>query len=274
MLCGVSQSEPGGEETTRRVREVGDHPALTALARGGFVASGLLHVVMGWIAVQVVLETDERPVDPGGALDQLSDAPLGAVLLWACALGFWALALVEAITAGVGICRPVDRFRSAAKAAVYAVLGVWAATHARGEGQDGGETSAGVTGVVMAQPGGRTLVALIGLVIAGVGVYHVVKGVRRRFLRDLESTGGPGIGHGIIVTGVLGYALKGVALLVVGGFFGVVAWTVDPDGATGMDGALRALADQPFGVAALLVVGAGFVLYGGYSMARARYARM
>ena len=54
----------------------------------------------------------------------------------------------------------------------------------------------------------------------------------------------------------------------------VAALTHDPEKASGLDGALKSLADLPFGTFILWLVGAGLIIYGVYCFARARYARV
>jgi hypothetical protein len=44
--------------------------------------------------------------------------------------------------------------------------------------------------------------------------------------------------------------------------------------ASGLDGALRSLRDQPFGTVLLVLMALGFAAYGIYSFARARYAKV
>ena len=73
---------------------------------------------------------------------------------------------------------------------------------------------------------------------------------------------------------MVGYIAKGIAVGVVGVLFVVAALTHDPEKASGLDGALKSLADLPFGTFILWLVGAGLIIYGVYCFARARYARM
>ena len=47
-----------------------------------------------------------------------------------------------------------------------------------------------------------------------------------------------------------------------------------PPVTTGLDGGLRALRDQPFGVYLLAAVGAGLICYGVFMMVRAKLAKM
>ncbi len=114
------------------------------------------------------------------------------------------------------------------------------------------------------------LVAVVGVVVVGVGGYHVVKGWRRRFLDDL--TGHPG--QVAEAAGRVGYIAKGVALAVVGVLFIFAALRNTAKGATGLDGALRTLLDLPYGKVIVILVSLGFAAYGIYSFARARYAKV
>src|SRR5690606_21317804 len=77
----------------------GRSDALEILARVGYAASGLMHLLIAWIAVQVALG-ESGEADEAGALQQLSGTPVGGVLLWVMAGALVALAvwhLVEAV---------------------------------------------------------------------------------------------------------------------------------------------------------------------------------
>lgn len=262
-----------GDQAERAARRLSDHPWLERLARLGFAGSGLIHLMIGWIAGRVALG-GSGDADQSGALEAVRDAPLGALLLWLCAAGFLALALFQVLDAAVGGGELSDRAKAAGKAAMYAALGATSFTVARGGSSDSTESTTGITETLLAAPLGRLLVGLVGLAVLVVGVYHVYKGLSRKFLEDLTTTGGGTVGKGVEASGLVGYAAKGVALVVVGGLFGLAAWRSDPDEATGMDGALKTLAEQPAGTVLLLVVAVGLALYGVYSFARARYAKM
>lgn len=272
MLCCVSNDIVG--EGSRKARQVADHPWLEKLARIGFAASGLIHLVLGWIAGRVALGSGGE-ADTSGAIATVREAPAGPVLLWICVLGFLALAIFQLLDGIFGGGEASDRAKAAGKGILYAALGVIATRYAMGGGSSGGqESSTDITQRLMEMPGGRFLVGVVALAVIGVGVYHVYKGLTKKFLEDLKATGGGNLGTGVVVSGMVGYAAKGVALVVVGGLFGLAAWQADPEEAQGMDGALKTLAEQPFGTALLLVVAVGLALYGLYSFARARYARM
>ncbi|MGC5583008.1 DUF1206 domain-containing protein [Ornithinimicrobium sp. W1665] len=256
----------------RTARRLADHPWLRRLARAGFAASGLIHLMIGWIAGRVALGGGGE-ADQDGALAALRSAPAGSVLLWACVVGFLALALWQVLDAAFGGGDLSDRARAVGRGLLYGALGGTTFPFAAGGGGGGGEeASTGFTAALLQVPLGRVLVGLVGLAVVAAGVYHVYKGLRKTFLEDLHPTGHDALDRAVELTGTVGYAAKGVALTIVGGLFGLAALQADPDESSGLDGALKMVAAQPLGTALLLAVALGLVLYGVYSLLRARYA--
>lgn len=258
----------------RAARRLSDHPWLERLARVGHAGSGLIHLVIGWIALQVALGGSSENADQGGALEVLREGPLGAALLWFCVVGLAALALFQLLEGIVGGGEPSDRAKALGRGVLYGALGLTAFTVARGGSGDSEESTSEITATLMSAPAGQLLVAAVGLGIVAGGGYHLYKGLTRKFTEDLVSTGGGDLGRGVEVAGMVGYAAKGVALLIVGGLFVLAAWQSDPEEAGGLDTALRSLADTAPGTVLLVVVALGLVLYGVYSFARARFARL
>jgi hypothetical protein len=74
--------------------------------------------------------------------------------------------------------------------------------------------------------------------------------------------------------GVVGYVAEGVALFLVGLLFIIATVNAHPQESTGLDGGLKALREQPYGVYLLTAVGAGLICYGLYLMVKAKFARM
>ena len=249
-----------------------DHPVLTVGARLGYAASGLLHLVLGWIAVSLAWGTGggQESADQSGALEQLGSTSVGAVLLWVIVVGFALLTLWQVATA-VTTHETKDRVKAAGKAVTYLVLTGLAAGVATGSSGGGGsEQTTSLTARVMENPLGQVAVGLAGVGVVVVGGYHVVKGWKEKFLEDLQ--GHPG--RAVVVAGRVGYVAKGVALGIVGILFVVAAATNDPEEAQGLDGALRTLLELPLGTALLTAVGLGIAAYGVYSFGRARYAKV
>ncbi|MFQ6170820.1 DUF1206 domain-containing protein [Oryzobacter sp. R7] len=251
----------------------GDHPVVEWGARLGYVAVGLVHLVIAWIAVKVAWDIGggSKSADTSGALDTIARSGTGPVLLWICVAGFVLLAVWQVSEAALGHGETSDRLKAGAKAVAYLFF-AWTTFKVVSQGSSGsGEQQADdFTAGLMGSPMGRLLVGVVGLVVLGIAVYHVIKGWRRTFLRDLREHPGQWAVH----AGRTGYIAKGAALVVVGVFFLVAAVQADPDKAQGLDGALRTFKDAPFGPFLLTLVAAGIAAYGVYSFARARYARV
>jgi hypothetical protein len=258
-------------------RQASDHPALETAARVGYAVSGLLHLLIGWIALQVAwgLGGSAKNADQSGALESLAGNGLGKLALWVGVLGFLGLGLWQLADAAFG--HPgsdkdawMGKVKSFSKAVVYLALAWTTFTFARGKSSNSKSQTMDLTQELMSKPGGQWLVGIVGLVVIGVGVYHVWKGATEGFLRDLEKD--PGTWP--VRAGVVGYIAKGVALAVVGALFCLAALHANPQEAKGLDGALRTLKDQPFGPGLLTAVALGIAAYGIYSFSRARHARV
>ncbi len=266
-------AQPG--DVTRVANKVGGQPALQVGARVGYVVSGVLHLLIGWIALQVAWFASGTSADQSGALQTLAGSTLGRLTLWVAVLGFLALGLFElakalAVRPAPGASPWADRAKSSSKTVLYLAL-AWASfSTANGRPNSNTAQSVDFTATLLQQTGGRLLVSVIGLVVIGVGVYHVVKGWTKRFLQDLNEH------PGTLATraGVVGYIAKGVALAVVGVLFVAAAVQNSASKATGLDGALRSLRQQPVGPWLLTAVALGIAAYGVYSFARAKYARV
>lgn len=248
-------------------RAAGDHPAVEAGARLGFLANGLLHLLIAWLALQVAWGGDSGNADQTGALSVLAESGLGTALLWGCVVGFVLLALWQ-VTEAIGRHETKDRLKAVGRLVVYGALG-WT-TFSLLQGSGGGSSEESMTAKVLQWPLGQVLIAAVGLGVIGVAVYHVIKGWKKKFLEDLD--GHPG--RAVVRAGQVGYIAKGIALVIVGGFLVVAAVTHDSDEATGLDGALRSLLELPFGAVLLTLMAIGFAAYGVYSFARAKYARV
>jgi Domain of Unknown Function (DUF1206) len=258
----------------RTARQAAHSPALQRTARAGFAASGLVHLLIAYLALRVAWGGGGQEADQSGALAVLAGNPVGAVLLWLTALGCAALALWQVVDAVVdtrgGDGRGVRAAKSIATGAVYGVLAVSAARFALGSGRSSSSQTRGLTGRLLDNPGGRVLVVAVGLVVIAVGVYFGYKGVTRRFREDLRGNPGEGVER----LGVVGHIAKGAALALVGLLFCLAGVRRSTAPAGGLDTALKALRDAPLGPYLLTAVGLGIAAYGVYMFARSRYARL
>lgn len=250
----------------------GDSKPLEWGARLGYAVSGLLHLLIGWIALKVAWSSGGGSADQSGALGTLARSPGGPLVLWVAVVGFALLALwqlTDAVTGGSGG-EASDRAKAAGKMVVYAALAWTALKFASGSSTSSRAQTEDFTATLMQHSGGRLLVGAIGVAVVGVGGYHVYKGWAKRFLQDLQEHPG----DWAVQAGRAGYIAKGVALVVVGFLFLVAAVRKAPSKASGLDGGLRTLREAPAGTWLLSLVAVGIAAYGVYCFARARYGRV
>jgi hypothetical protein len=267
----VTSTEATGKQSITDVRRSRPYHALVGI---GLVSYGLLHLVIAWIALQVVFGR-RAEASPEGALSQLGEQPLGGVLLWIMAIGLLTLAVWQLLEAAVGPAQldPGVRLRrrlsSAGRAIVYLALGlltVGIVTRAASGSDQGEET---ITAKLMSVPFGQVLVAAVGAAVVAVGIGQIVKGVKQNFVADLDRGAPPAVRR----LGTVGYSVKGVALDIIGGLFIWAAISHDPKKAGGMDDALSTVRDQPFGSVLLTIMAAGLACFGVYCFFWAKMAR-
>jgi hypothetical protein len=263
---------------TSAARTARQSRAFQLAARGGYATNGLLHVLMGLLAIGVVtgVGLNGEDADTSGALTAIARTPGGEILLWVLVAGLAALGLWYAIEAAFGHVpnkRAGRAIATGAQAIVYFALAGSALTVALGGRADSSEDARTASSVVLSAPGGVVLLTLAGAVVLAIGVYFIVKGVRRKFRDDVRLPDGRA-GTAVLVLGTVGYVAKGIALVALGVLIIVAAITTDPSQVTGLDGALRGIADLPLGAILLVIVGAGLIAYGVYCGARARWARL
>ena len=263
---------------TSTARAAQDSTAFRVLARIGYVVLGILHVLIGAIAISIATGGGGGNADQSGALQQIQQTPAGVVLLWGIVIGLLALAIWQIAEAVVerdpdAKKRWAHRIKFLGTAAAYLAIGATALVYALGGQSQSSDSSQSFSARLLAVPAGVALLVLVGLVVAAIGIAFVVRGITRAFTKSLSLPSGAAR-SGIVAFGTVGYIAKGIAVAVAGVLFVIAALTHDPETAGGLDSALRTLAGLPFGVFILWAVGAGLALYGLFCVARARYARM
>lgn len=276
---GKDRTNAGGSRMTHAAERAADSKSFERAARMGYVASGLLHALIGLIALQIAFG-DGGSADSSGAMSALASRPGGIFLIWACFLGCLALALFQVTRTfldSAGSRKDVWKKRAtdAGSAIVYGAIGISFGVFALGGSSDSGQNQATWTARLLSQPSGQVLVGLIGAVVAGIGIYFVYKGVMRTFRKDLGPVPGGTWRRAVTITGITGFTAKGISLLILGGLVITAAATADPQKSSGLDGALHALKEAPQGWLALGAVGVGLICYGLYlGIMRARFGKL
>ena len=270
----VDAAEGTAKAATHEAERAARSPVARGFARTGFVFAGVLHVLIAWLAFRVALGGSRASADQSGAFEQLAAAPGGPALLWAGAACCTALAVWMVIEAG-GRWHRHSRFTKALGPAgtglAYFCIAALFASFALGNRSNSSQESREITARLLEVPLGAVVLVAAGLALLAAGAYFGFRGVTRSFL-DQETQPGDSAPAWVKATGCVGYVAKGVALAVVGVLVLVATARHDPSQQSGLDGALKGLAAQPFGGWILGAVALGLASYGVYSAARAKYA--
>jgi hypothetical protein len=258
-------------------RLAAEHPALVRLARFGWLAKGVVYALAGVLALVLTAAalgwstSTATEASPTGAIEEVAASAAGPALLWLLAVGLFLYALWRLVTAFL----PADgdasswahRIGYLVSAALYGFLGILAvrfALHqASGASTNGNQEVTDWTQRFLENAAGRWLVGVVGAVLVAVGAYRVVKGLKLDVEDELDLAGiGPERRAVLQRLGALGEIGRGVAIGLVGFFLVRAAWTYRAAEATGLDGALRRLAESWWGTALVALVGLGFLAYG------------
>jgi hypothetical protein len=269
------------------VRRGGTGDWLERAARVGFAARGLLYLTVAFLAVGIVRGQGDQSADKQGAVRTLAGTRFGGVLLVVLVVGFIGMALWRSVEAAWGKCeehderkRSAKRAASAGKAVLYLALAATAASvllRGKDGGQAGGagQRESGWTAKVLDLPAGRMIVGLAGAAVVAVGVWFVVRGLRQKFEKHLDTLSMPPWLRKVAkVWGTLGHVARGVVAALAGLLLVKAALDYNPQEAKGIDGTLRTIAAQPYGKVLLLLAAFGLAAFGLFSWIESRYRRI
>jgi Domain of Unknown Function (DUF1206) len=287
------------EQAKRRVASTARHPAREAeakadsgtgwyawLARGGLVAKGVSFGLVGVLAIQLAAGGGGgKATSRQGALQSLAQHGFGKVALALLAIGFAGYAIWRFVQAFAE--REDDEGEAKGEAKkwgkragyvgrglIYAGLAFTTAKILVGSGGQQSQNAKAhqTTATVLDWPAGRWLVGVAGLILVGVGLWNLYRGLTRKFedkwrtgeMREVERKWG---GR----SGVAGHMARFVVFGLIGVFVTKAAIDYNPKEAIGLDGALQKLAHAAYGPYLLGVTAFGLVCYGIYCLVDARY---
>lgn len=265
----------------RRLDRLDRDTLLEWAARFGHAARATVYLAIGGFALSAVLNGPAEAEGTTGALEQLADWPLGGVWLFLIAAGlcgFSAWRFVQALfnaerhphsLTGWGA-----RAGEAVSGVVYGLLG-WTAMSLmdgledfREPDEDARETAA----AILSLPFGQALLVAAGLLVASVGVSHLWRALTTDFCARLSCRGT--VASRIQVLGRLGYAARAAGFLLIGFYVLQAAWTLDSGKVESLEGVLEGLVGGRGGDWAAIAVGLGFLAFGLFGLAEARYRRI
>ncbi|WP_329129731.1 DUF1206 domain-containing protein [Streptomyces sp. NBC_01476] len=276
-----------GAAARRSPREV-----LTSAGRAGFVARGVIYVLVGVLAIRIAFGDGGQEADRQGALQSIAAKPFGTALLWVLVAGFACMTLWRTAQAVIGTDEPGEsgsggsagsgsgtgkRLMNAGRAVFYGFVCWGTATFAAGGGGSGSsdQKSRDWTRSALDLPAGRWLVGAVGIGLVAAGATIAVRAARRTYMKKLSTAGmGRRTRQAVTVTGTGGGIARGTVFAGAGVFVVVAAVRFDPGRAKGIDDTLRSFTHTAAGPWLLVLVAVGLVLFGCFSFASARWRRV
>ena len=262
---------------SRAAHQADNSDTLDLVIRVGLVAYGVIHLLIGWLALQIAFGEKAKNASGSGALEYLARQPLGGFMIWVVAIGMLALVvwrLLEAWQAWRtedGSDRVKSMVSQLFKGVLYAVL-AFSALQVALNSSGGGSSTEGLTAQLLKMPAGQLIVGAIGLGTVAYGAYYVYQGWSDKFLEKLDGRPqNADVSKAYRYIGKAGHIGKGASIVVIGGLFTYAAVTHNADKSAGLDQALQEIVQQPFGQVMLTLVAIGIACYGVFAFARARH---
>ncbi|WP_270181526.1 DUF1206 domain-containing protein [Alkalihalobacillus sp. CinArs1] len=257
-------------------------PWIRGLARMGYIAKGVVYLIIGVLAFQAAIGTGGKTTDSKGAFAAVASKPFGEALLWVLTVGLLGYAMWKCIQ---GIKDPEKKgngtkeiflrvgFVGSGIVHVFLAYNAVQIISRAGSSSSGGKQS--WSAMLLSKPFGQWIIALIGVGFIIFGISQVVRAYKKSFMKSLknhnmhdqEQWWGKRFGQ-------FGLSARGVVFALMGIFFIQTAITADPDKTKGLDGALSELSQQPYGTVLLAIVALGFIAYGLFMFVKAKNRRV
>ncbi len=258
---------------------------LEGFGRFGYLAKGLVYVLVGVLAAQAAIGAGGATTDARGVFHRIIQTAYGEFLLGAIAIGLVGYGLWRFVQAGMDTENKGADAQGPLTRGTYVIIGL---THlglalsavqlvlgTEVDSSGGDATAQDRTAWLLSQPLGQWLVGLVGIILIGVGLYQLHQAYSAEFLEQLRLEKMRGTQERWVTRiGRLGFAARGTVFGIVGALLIAAAIHAEPQEARGLGGALATLAEQSFGPWLLGVVAVGLIAYGSYVLVEARYRRM
>ncbi|WP_405950160.1 DUF1206 domain-containing protein [Streptomyces prunicolor] len=255
--------------------------AVAAAACAGFVARGVICVLIGVLSLRIAFLGGGKQADRGGAIAEIAQKPFGTVLLWLlgialAGMSLWRLSEAAFGQAGPDGGKPGKGALSAGRSVFYGFVAYSVLAYAAGDKGSGSGSSDQDSQDVMAKaldwPGGQWIVGIAGAAVTGAGVWIAVRALLRKFEKHLKMAEMSRTTRQVVVSfGVFGGTARGIVFATAGGFAIAAAVRHKPGEAKGMDDTLRTFAGTPAGPWLLALIAVGLMAFGVFSWANARW---
>ena len=246
---------------------------LSTWARLGYAARGIVYLIIGWLAFD-----SNRPLSAGDAIQSVETMPMGTGLLVLLALGLFGYGLYKVVfaladfdrdgTEPKGLVKRGFRFIGGLAYGALALIADRALIDG-GDPADQGQAEGSSSGAVATasdiarEDGFNVLMMIAALAILATGATQLYIAAKAKFMEEMRSDTPPLFK----LSGQLGYAARGLVILIVGWF--ALKAGLDGDALRDFGDALAVVRDDT--PILFKAIAAGLILFGLVSLLMARY---
>ena len=249
-------------------------------ARWGLTSKGIVYCLSGFIALLAGLHFGRQSADDAGKQDVFNivkDQPFGKWVVLAIAIGLLCYTAWRFMQAFGDTEHKGDDKKGLSKRASYVFSGlayagvtIYAFKVFMGASSESNGKQKWVA-TLLDKPYGAWIVIAIGLIFIGTGCYQLYRAVAGKYKKYVRSALHKDTAPWIIAAGIAGYSARGIIWLIVGWLFIKAGLHSNSKEAGGSDAAFQWVQDSSYGSILLIVVAAGLICYGVFTLLRARY---
>ena len=274
---------PAGPQAARQARDLGRR--FQVLGRVGWVAKGLVYVLIGVVSLNIALDRGaaDDEASGAGAIATLAERSYGKLLVGVLGVGLvlyliWRLftAFLPGDWTGKALFERIGYFVSAliyASLALTIVQILGSGAGASDKGSEDRKVSSGIN-TLMEQSYGRWLVGLVGVAVAIIAVVFAHKAYSRDFEDDLNMPADQREHKLIVRLGQLGWGARAASMALIAVFLLRAAYAYRSDQIGGIDASLREFTRYGWGQLAVGAIAVGFIAYGAFCVVSARHQRL
>ena len=253
------------------------------VGRIGYAAKGAVYFVVGILAGIAAFGSGGRTTGSKGAIQEIGQQPFGQVLLVLLGIGLACYALwrflagaFDAEGKGSGAKGIAVRGGFLVSALIHCGLALASFRAVIGQGGGDGEGDArSMTARVLDMPFGPWLVILAGITVGIVGLMQWNRAIKEKYRSKFNLDGrAAGQRHWIERICKMGLFARGLVFLLIALFLVQAGWQADASEVRGFGGALKSLAQQPYGPWLLGITALGVICYAIYCAVVALYGSL
>lgn len=256
---------------------------ITGIARAGFIAKGMIYLVLGALAFMAAFELggqSEKQTSQSGVFTSVKEWPGGMFLLVLLTAGLACYTIWRFIQA-FNIPEK-DQKKKWGKRVRYIFSGIAYLLLAfsalqlilHSQSQDNGDSKQYWAAEILSKPFGQWLLGIAALGVAATGIYQLWYGISEHYKKHVEEQNiSSSIASRLVLTGKIGYISRGIVWLMLAWLLMQAAIHANPGEAGGTSKAFTFLEEWSAGSILLALLALGLIAYGIFNFVRAAYER-